>query len=63
LIFVTSVTSFSSFSGLVSAVSAIYIEILEDLDTSSTVCSNSLKEVIEELVTHSIKFFSYYTIC
>ena len=57
------VTSSSSFSSLVSIVLAIYIEMLRDLGTSYAVYSISLREIIRELITCSVEFFSYYTTC
>ena len=56
----TSVTLSSFFSGLVSIVLAIYVKMSESLDTSNTVHSSSLKEVIEGLVIYNIKSSSYY---
>ena len=57
------VTSSSFSSSSVSAVLAVCIEMSGDLDTSNTVHSGGLGEVVGRLVTHGVESFSYHTIC
>ena len=55
------VTLFFSSSSSVSIVLAICVEILRGLGTGGTICSGSLGEVVEGLVTYGVESSFYCT--